>query len=458
MVFDKLIMFLIKRRIDRMVNKLSGADQAYIAKQLHKLNPKTLAIAEKYYTYTGLLHAAENSPYYQKTLPPHLDGMTLSNARSYIEKLPFTTTTVLSKDSEQFLAIPKSEVVSVHFTYGSTGNKKTLYNSKRDAATIDYSYKLGFLLCGIKENDIAQIVYSFGVWALAERIQRTTLQMSIITLATGNYTNFKEQQEFIEKFNVTTIFGTPSYVYNLAREIDLPQKYRDQMRVIMLGGEGLPEHRRKIIEERLGGEVYINYGLNEVGGGLGSECKEHNGYHIFPTAILEIIDPKTGKVLKNGEYGELVLTTLRREAMPLIRYRTGDITRIIDEPCPCGLKLARIDYLKGRADDRIIIGAAEKYYPIDFDLLFDKIKEIKDYWIEVVTENDKDSMKVHVLADKPSDELKQKIIDTLYSMDSIKIDIETTKTVNIPDIIFIEKLPTGAKRRRLVDKRKLVKK
>ncbi|MHA1442057.1 MAG: hypothetical protein ACTSPK_09370, partial [Candidatus Heimdallarchaeota archaeon] len=147
MVFDKLSMFLIKRRIDRMVNKLSGADQAYIAKQLHKLNPKTLAIAEKYYVYTGLLHAAENSPYYQKTLPQHLDGMTLSNARSYIEKLPFTTTTELSKDSEQFLAIPKSDVVSVHFTYGSTGNKKTLYNSKRDAATIDYSYKLGFLLC-----------------------------------------------------------------------------------------------------------------------------------------------------------------------------------------------------------------------------------------------------------------------------------------------------------------------
>ena len=458
MIFDKLLMLLIKRRIDRMVNKLSGADQAYIAKQIHKLNPKTLAIAEKYNTYTGLLHAAENSPYYQKTLAPHLDGMTLSNARSYIEKLPFTTTTELSKDSEQFLAIPKSEVVSVHFTYGSTGNKKTLYNSKRDAATIDYSYKLGFLMCGIDETDVAQIVYSFGVWALAERIQRTMLQMNIITLATGNYTNFREQQEFIEKFDVTTIFGTPSYVYNLAREIDLPQKYKDQMRVIMLGGEGLPEHRRKIIEERLGGEVYINYGLNEVGGGLGSECKEHKGYHIFPNAILEIIDPKTGKVLENGEYGELVLTTLRREAMPLIRYRTGDITRIIDEPCPCGLKLARIDYLKGRADDRIIIGAAEKYYPIDFDLLFDKIKEIKDYWIEVTHESNKDTMKVHVLADKPTDELKQKIIDTLYSLDSIKIDIETTETVNIPEVIFIEKLPTGAKRRRLVDKRKLVKK
>lgn len=458
MAFDKLIMFLVEHRINRMVKKLSNADQSYVKKQLKKLNPTTLALAEKYYIYTGLLHAAENSPFYQKILPPLMEGIKFSNASSFIEKFPFTTSEQVTENSEQFLAIPKSEVASVHFTYGSTGKKKTLYNSVRDMRTIDYSYTLGFLLCGINENDVAQIVYSFGVWALAENIQRTTLKMKIITLSTGNYTNFKEQQEFIEKFNVTTIFGTPSYVYNLAREIDLPQKNRDQMKAIMVGGEGLPEHRRKIIEERLGGEVFINYGFNEIGGGLGSECKEHNGYHLFPTAYVEIIDPKTGKNVKKGEWGELVVTTLRREAMPLIRYRTRDITRIIEEPCPCGLKLPRLDYLQGRSDDRIIIGAAEKYYPIDFDLQFDKIKEVKDYWIEVFTENDKDTMRIHVLVDKPSEELKQKILDTLYSMDSIKIDIETTQTVNVPEIIFIEELPTGAKRRRLVDKRKLVKK
>jgi len=458
MAFDKLLLFLIKRRIIKMRKKLSNADQSFVKKEIEKLNPKTLALAEKYYVYTGLLHAAENSPYYQKILPPLIKGMKFSNAKSFIERLPFTTSTELSQDSEQFLAIPKSEVASVHFTYGTTGGKKTLYNSRQDVNTVDFSYTLGFLLCGIDESDVAQVVYSFGVWALAENIQRALLKMNIITLATGNYVNFKEQQEFIEKFNVTTIFGTPSYVYNLARELDLPQKNRDQMKAILVGGEGLPEHRRKVIEERLGGEVFINYGLNEVGGGLGSECKEHNGYHIFPTSILEIIDPKTGKKVKNGEYGELVITTLRREALPLVRYRTGDITRILDEQCPCGLKLTRIDYLQGRADDRIIIGAAEKFYPIDFDLLFDKIKEIKDYWIEVETENDKDSMKVHVLADNPTDELKQKIIDALYSLDSIKIDIETTKTVNIPEVIFVDKLPIGAKRRRLVDKRKLVRK
>ena len=122
--------------------------------------------------------------------------------------------------------------------------------------------------------------------------------------------------------------------------------------------------------------------------------------------------------------------------------------------CDCGLKLPRIDYLKGRADDRVVIGAAEKYYPIVFDKLFDSIPEVKDYWIEVVSENDRDSLKTYVSVDKPSEKLKEKILEKFYSLDSIKIDIETTKTVNKPDIIFIDKLPNSAKRRRLVDKRK----
>ncbi|MCK5298867.1 MAG: phenylacetate--CoA ligase family protein, partial [Candidatus Heimdallarchaeota archaeon] len=240
-------------------------------------------------------------------------------------------------------------------------------------------------------------------------------------------------------------------------ECDLPQKNKDKMKAILVGGEGLPEHRRKIIEERLGGEVYINYGLNEVGGGIGSECRIHNGYHVFPTVHLEIVDPKTGEHVDIEEYGELVVTTLRREAMPLIRYRTGDITRMIDGECDCGLKLPRIDHLKGRADDKVVIGAAEKYYPINFDLLFDSIPEVKDYWIEISTKNEKDALMTYVLTDKPTKKLEEKIIEKFYTLDSIKIDIETTKTLNVPEVVFIDKLPKGGKRRRLVDKRKFLK-
>jgi phenylacetate-CoA ligase len=321
---------------------------------------------------------------------------------------------------------------------------------------INYSYALGFLQCNIDSSDVAQICYSYGIWALAGNIQRALLSRDVIALPVGNYVKFEEHKQFIEKYNTTVLFGSPSYIYNLAREIELSEESKKRMKVIMVGGEGLPEHRRKIIEERLGGEVFINYGLNEVGGGIGSECPMHKGYHIFTNYIIEIIDPKTGKEVEKGKYGELVVTTIRREAMPLIRYRTGDITREIVGECECGLKLPRIDYLKGRADDRIVIGSAEKFYPITFDLLFDSIPEIKDYWIEIVTKDEMDHLKTFVLTDTPSDELKEKIIEKFYSIDAIKIDIETTKTVAKPEVIFIDKLPKGTKRRRLVDKRKFL--
>ena len=457
MVPDRILSFIIKNRMKRLRRQLSNIDLDTIKKQVEKFQFQKLELVKKYNLVNGLKHAAENSPFYKDKLPALIEGISFKTAVDTIPKLPFTTSLEISKDSEQFLAIPKDDVVNIHFTYGTTGGKKTIYNSRRDMGQINYSYNLGFMNCGIENTDIAQIVYSYGIWGLAENIQRALLSLGIITLSTGNYTNFQEQQQFIEKFGTTVIFGTPSYVYNLARESDLPQKNKEKMKAILVGGEGLPEHRRKIIEERLGGEVYINYGLNEVGGGIGSECSVHNGYHVFPTVHLEIIDPKTGELVDTEEYGELVVTTLTREAMPLIRYRTGDMTRMLDGDCDCGLKLPRIDYLKGRADDKVIIGAAEKYYPINFDLLFDSIPEIKDYWIEISTKNDKDALMIYVLADKPSKKLEEKIIETCYSLDSIKIDIETTKTLNEPEVVFIDKLPKGGKRRRLVDKRKFLK-
>ncbi|NHJ84270.1 MAG: phenylacetate--CoA ligase family protein [Asgard group archaeon] len=457
MNLDWFLSLIIKMKLKRLQRKLTKNDQEFVKKQIRKLNPRTINLSSKYFMVNCLKHTAKNSPYYRDKLTPLIKDLKIKNAFSIIQKLPYTTSHEISENSKQFIAVPKDEIVSVHFTYGTTGGKKTIYNSRHDMFIISYSYTLGFLQCDIDKSDVAQILYSFGIWALAENIQHALLDMGVVTLTTGNYVNFKEQQNYIEKFGVTTLFGTPSYIYNLAREIDLPEENKKLMKAILVGGEGLPEHRRKIIEERLGGQVFINYGLNEVGGGIGSECKCHNGYHIFPTNYVEIIDPKTGQPVKKGEYGELVVTTLRREAMPLIRYRTGDITREILGECECGLKLPRIDYLQGRADDRVIIGAAEKYYPITFDLVFDSIKEVKDYWIEIYAENGKDTLKVYVLTENPSDKLQKKIIDKFYSIDSMKIDIETTKTVAVPEIIFVTELPKGAKRRRLVDKRKIIK-
>ncbi len=455
MTSQKILTYFINRKLLRFKRWIDNLNLTKVRRKMFSVNIKYIELSKKVNAVNILRHSAKNSPYYRKTLPKYIQNLNRKNVYSILRKLPFTTSAAVSENSEQFLAIPKSKVVSVHFTYGTTGNKKTIYNSKKDLYRIKYSYALGFLNCGLDTSDIAQIVYSYGVWALASHIQDALRTLEIVVLPTGNYLNFQAQKKFIEEFDVTAIFGTPSYVYNLAKEIDLSEQGKKTMKTILMGGEGLPEHRRKVIEERLGGEVYLNYGLNEFGGGIGSECKAHNGYHVFHNSILEIIDPQTGELVEDGKWGELVLTTLNREAMPLIRYRTGDISRIIVGECECGVKLPRIDYIKGRADDRVIIGAAEKYYPIVFDKLFDSMKEIQDYWIEIIREDERDTMKVYILTKNGSKGLEQKVIDKLYSLDSIKVDIETTKTLNKPQIIFIDKLPNNnIKRRRLVDKRK----
>lgn len=452
---SKIFTYFINRRLRRFKQLIDKLNLSKIHRKISTASVKQTEFSKKVNAVSILKYSAKNSPYYRKTLPEYIQNLNRKNVYSVLKKLPFTTSAAVSENSEQFLAIPKSEVVSVHFTYGTTGNKKTIYNSKKDLYRLKYSYALGIINCGIDCSDIAQIVYSYGVWALASHIQDALRLLEIIVLPTGNYMNFQAQKKFIEEFETTTIFGTPSYVYNLAKEIDLSEQSKETMKTIMMGGEGLPEHRIKIIEERLGGEVFLNYGLNEFGGGIGSECKAHSGYHVFPSTILEIIDPQTEKLVEDGEWGELVLTTLNREAMPLIRYRTGDISRIISGECECGMKLPRIDYIRGRADDRVIIGAAEKYYPIVFDKLFDSINEIQDYWIEIIRENERDTMKIYILTKNGSEDLEQKIIDKLYSLDSIKVDIETTKTLNKPQIIFVNELPNNnIKRRRLVDKRK----
>ena len=455
MVLQKILSYLVSKRLLRYKRLLDKGEYSKLSKQISKINVKQMEISKRVNAVDALQHAAKNSPYYKKFLPKLIENLNRKNVYEILQTIPFTTSATVSENSNQFLAIPISEVASIHFTYGTTGNKKTIYNSRTDHYRIKYSYSLGMINCGMNASDIAQIVYSYGVWALASHIQDAARQIDVIVLPTGNYTNFEGQKKFIEEFETTVIFGTPSYVYNLAKEVKLTAASKEKMKAILMGGEGLPEHRRKIIEEKLGGKVFLNYGLNEFGGGIGSECKAHTGYHIFPSTIIEIIDPKTGELVEDGKWGELVLTTLTREAMPLIRYRTGDISRKIVGDCTCGMKLPRLDYIKGRADDRVVIGAAEKYYPIVFDKLFDSIEAIQDYWIEITKEDEMDTMNIYVLTKNGTDNLEQIIKDKLYSLDSIKIDIEVTKTVNEPKIIFVDKLPNNSvKRRRLVDKRK----
>lgn len=455
MVMDKIKSFVIQKKLAQLRRKVSTITPSELNQLIPKLTRRKIREVQSYNLMKTLKHAAEDSPFYREKLAPLTNNLSLSNIFSSFKKIQwFTTPEAVSEKPEQFLAIPPSEVSAIHFSAGTTGANKKIYLSKGDLSKIPVNYSLGFLNSGLTTQDVAQIMYSYGIWQLGSLYEDALRRLGILCLPIGNHVNFQKQKSFIEEFGTSVITGTPSYVYNLAQAIELSREARERMKVILLGGERLPAKRRTIIESKLGGEVFMGYGLMEFGGGIASECKMHEGYHLFTNVLPEIVDLKTGEPVENEEYGELVLTTLDREAMPLIRYRTGDITRFIEGECACGLKLLRIDDIKGRVDDRLTIGTAEKYYPIVFDNLFDTIEGVKDYQLEISRENGKDVLKAKVLAENPSKRLSKEILTKFYEITSLQLDIKKTQTVEEPQIEFIDNIAwREGKRKRVIDRR-----
>ncbi|MHA1665084.1 MAG: phenylacetate--CoA ligase family protein [Candidatus Njordarchaeales archaeon] len=456
-MFDSLKIFIVDQMLRRVSSKLLRMSYEEVKKRITKIDWKTIQTIQKYKLLKTLRFAAQNSPYYRDKIKSISKKISSGNMFDVLRQLSFTTPAEVSRDPESFLAIPYSDVITFHFTAGTTGKRKKIFLSKKDLDKLIYYYSLGFVIHDLNKLDVAQIMYSFGTWQVGNMFQEACERIGLKYLPTGNHISFKEQEESMKEFKVTITLGTPSYIYRLASEIELPTTIRDNMKFHLLGGEPLSKKAKHAIESNLGGEVYMGYGLMEFGGGFSSECEYHQGYHIFPSVYPEIIDIKTGELVEKEEWGELVLTSLDKQAMPLIRYRTGDITRFIDGECECGLKLPRLDYIRGRTDDRITIGTAEKYYPIVFDEIFDSIDTVKDYQIVVLRENGRDLLKVFVVANSPSDKLKQEILRKFYEIETLRIDIESTRTVSPPEIIFVNSIEKkGLKERKIIDKRSFI--
>lgn len=452
-ILDKIRAYFFKRKWRYVRENIDTLTPSKFEKLLNTLNPQRMKLITRYRLRNALQYAAKKSHFYREVIRENIDQLDVKNVISFLRQLPFTTPADISQNPKNFLAVPESDITAIHFSAGTTGNQKRIYLNKFDLNRLIFSYSLSLLLRGLTSEDVAQIMYGFGIWQLGALFEDAFHHLGITCLPTGNHINFQEQQEFIEEFGTTVLVGTPTYVYNFALASELSPESKAKMKVIFLGGEGLSQKQRQTIEEKLGGEVFLGYGLMEFGGVGGAECAVHSGYHVSMHVYPEIVDVDTGEPVQNGEFGELVLTSLDRKAMPLIRYRTGDVTRFLPEECPCGLGLSRIDFIKGRTDDRITIGTAEKYYPKVFETLFDALPEVKDFQVLVSNASGRDTLKVNVITDAPNEELEQKILSKLYELTSLRIDIRQTKTVIEPEIMFTEELPYKTKRRPVVDAR-----
>ena len=273
-----------------------------------------------------------------------------------IEKIPYTSKLDLRENYPfKLFAEPLSNIVRLHASSGTTGKPVVFGYTKNDMEVWKENISRIAAMAGVTRDDIAQIVFGFGMFTGGFGLYQGLENMGV-TVVPASSGNSERQLMFIEDFGVTVLVGTPSYVLHLG-ELVQERQMQHKVRVGLFGGEGHTAEMRQQIERLWGIECTENYGLTEVQGpGVSGECLEHDGMHINEDSFLfEIIDSDTLEVKNPEEEGELVLTTLTKEGVPVLRYRTKDITSINFAPCKCGRTSARMAKIKGRSDDMLII-------------------------------------------------------------------------------------------------------
>lgn len=281
-------------------------------------------------------------------------GITDVTSQEAFEELPFS-----SKDDLRnayplgIQAVPDEEVVRIHSSSGTTGKPVIIPYTANDVDDWATMFARCYETAGVTKKDRVHITPGYGLWTAGIGFQAGAEKLGAMVIPMGPGNTDKQLQMMID-LESTVLTATSSYALLLAEEIDKRGlKDKIHLKKGVFGSERWSEKKREYIKEKLGIELYDIYGLTEIyGPGIGISCDAQNGMHYWDDYVyIEIIDPKTGKTLPDGEEGEIVITTLVKEGAPLIRFRTHDISRIIPGECPCGRKHPRLDIIKGRSDD-----------------------------------------------------------------------------------------------------------
>ncbi len=346
-----------------------------------------------------------NSEFYKKRFEEA--GITPDDIKTLddIRKIPFTTKQDL-RDTYPFgmRSVPLDKCVRLHSSSGTTGNPTVILHTQKDLDEWANAVARCLWMVGLRPNDVFQNSSGYGMFTGGLGFQYGAERLGMLTVpaAAGNTLR---QIKFITDFGTTAIHAVPSYVTRIKEvmdELGIDPKKDTKLKLLAIGAEPHSEEQRKKIEKMLGVKAYNSFGMSEMcGPGVGFECKEQNGLHFWEDYyIVEIVDPETLEPVPDGEIGELVLTTINREAMPLLRYRTRDLTRVLGYDCPCGRKHIRIDRMKGRSDDMMVLRGVN-IFPIQIEKILMQFKELStDYLITLTTDNDNDNMTVEVELDQ----------------------------------------------------------
>jgi phenylacetate-CoA ligase len=399
-----------------------------------------------------------NVPYYRNKMQEAGIGPEHITSADDLQKLPFTTKQDL-RDNYPFglFAVPMSEIVRVHASSGTTGKPTVVGYTRRDIATWSEVMARTLAGAGANRHDFIQVAYGYGLFTggLGVHYGGEKLGASVIPVSGGNT---MRQLQLMHDFGSTVLACTPSYALYLAEAIEESGIAREELklRVGVFGAEPWTENMRKEIEEKLKIKAIDIYGLSEViGPGVASECLEQCGLHINEDHFYpEIIDPVTLQVLPEGNIGELVFTTITKEGLPLIRYRTRDLTRLTFSKCTCGRTLVRMEKCLGRSDDMLIIRGVN-LFPSQVESVLLEMSGIKPHYLLIVDRvNNLDTLELQVEVDE--DFFQDKISQLQNLRQKIQHNLESTLGLGIKVTLVEPKTleRSEGKAKRVIDKRK----
>jgi phenylacetate-CoA ligase len=400
-----------------------------------------------------------NTPFYRKKMqelgltPDDINGI------EDITKLPFTTKTDL-RDNYPFglFAVPMSQIVRIHGSSGTTGKPTVVGYTRKDLSLWTECLSRCFTAYGADNKDIFQIAYGYGLFTggLGAHYGAENIGASVIPMSSGNT---DKQIQLMHDFGTTVLCCTPSYALFIADAIKDSGIPRGdfKLKAGVFGAEPWTESMRKEIEEKLAIKAYDIYGLSEISGpGVGFECEHQSGTHLNEDHFFpEIVDPHTLQPVEPGQQGELVFTHLTKEGMPLLRYRTKDLTALHYEKCDCGRTLVRMDRILGRSDDMLIIRGVN-VFPTQIESVILELPEFEPHYlltVDRVNNTDRMELKVEARPEFYSDEinkmlaLKKKITSRLQSVLGLGVDVKIVEPRSIERSV--------GKAKRVIDNRKL---
>lgn len=378
-----------------------------------------------------------NSPFYRRKFEEA--GLSPESIKSPedFQRIPFS-----DKDELRLayplglMAVHQDEIVRIHSSSGTTGMPVIIPYTRKDVEDWTEMFARCYEIAGITKSDVIQITPGYGLWTAGIGFQAGAEKLGAMAVPMGPG-NTEKQLQMMMDLKSTVLCATSSYALLLAEEVE-KRGIRDKIHLKkgIIGSERWGELMRKRIQEGLGIELFDIYGLTEVyGPGIAIDCTHHRGMHYFDDFLyFEVIDSETGEVLPDGELGELVITTLRKEGAPLVRYRTHDLTRIIPEKCPCGRSYPMIDRIVGRTDDMVKVKGVN-IYPGQVDSILKDIPGVSsEYQIIIDHRDGKDTLTLRVERDPgcTAPDLEHVIMENFKKRIGIKIDVEVVALGELP--------------------------